>query len=124
MFVLLLGSSALAVIIFEIILNGMATFNHSNIILPRKLESVLRLFIVTPEMHRIHHSTEMVETNSNFGFNFSIWDRIFSTYIDKPRLGDENIVIGLNSVNRQRSPTSNVFWMLRSPFKVKFNDQD
>lgn len=123
-FVLALGSSVVAIIVFEVILNGMATFNHSNIKLPPKLESVIRLFIVTPEMHRVHHSIEKKETNSNFGFNFSLWDHLFKTYIDQPKLGDKDVVIGLKSVHKQKSPTTSFFWMLSSPFKFKFDDPD
>ena len=76
-----LGPSPIAVLIFEAILNGMAQFSHSNITLPDKLDRLLRFIIVTPDMHRIHHSVEKIEANSNFGFNLSIWDRFLGTYI-------------------------------------------
>ena len=79
--VLALGPSPLAVVIFEGILNGMALFSHSNIALPEKLYRILRFVVVTPDMHRIHHSIEKMETNANFGFNLSIWDRFLGTYI-------------------------------------------
>ena len=79
--VLVLGAPVLAVILFEIILNGCAMFNHSNVKLPLSVDRVLRRFIVTPDMHRVHHSIHMHETNSNYGFSLSLWDRIFKSYI-------------------------------------------
>lgn len=82
--VLLLGVPVLAVIIFEILLNAMAMFNHSNIQLPSKLDALLRRLIVTPEVHWVHHSIEHSECNSNFGFNLIIWDKCFATYKAKP----------------------------------------
>ena len=75
-----LGPPAPAVIIFEILLNGAAMFNHGNIYLPENIDRILRLIIVTPDMHRVHHSVVIRETNSNFGFNMPWWDRIFGTY--------------------------------------------
>ncbi len=90
----LLGAPALAVLIFEIILNACAMFNHSNIAIPQKLDAAFRKFIVTPDMHRIHHSNNPKEFNSNFGFNISIWDRVFKTYIDAPKLGQIGMIIG------------------------------
>ena len=78
--VALLGAPPAAVVTFEAILNGVAMFNHANLRLPPRLERVLRWLIVTPDMHRIHHSTECAETDSNYGFNLSIWDRLFRTY--------------------------------------------
>ncbi len=96
--VFLLGASAAAVIIFEVVLNGLAQFNHSNVYIPSRIDSLLRYFIVTPDMHRIHHSTRVSETNSNFGFNLSIWDRVFGTYRDQPRNGIQGMTIGLESL--------------------------
>lgn len=78
--IVLLGSSLVSVLIFEIILNGMAMFNHSNIRLNKKIDQLCSLLIVTPNMHLFHHSIKKSETNSNFGFNFSFWDKLFSTY--------------------------------------------
>lgn len=78
--ILAVGPSVLAVIIFEIVLNGSAIFTHSNLSLPKPIDRVARWMIVTPDMHRIHHSVIEPETNSNFGFNLSIWDRLFRTY--------------------------------------------
>ena len=91
-----LGPSPLAVVIFEGILNGMALFSHSNIALPEKLDSILRSVIVTPDMHRIHHSIEKRETNANFGFNLSIWDRILGTYIHHAKKEQSKTIVGVN----------------------------
>ncbi|MEK9628208.1 MAG: sterol desaturase family protein [Nitrospinota bacterium] len=91
-----LGPSPMAVVIFEAILNGMAQFSHSNITLPEKLDRLLRYFIVTPDMHRIHHSIEKMETNSNFGFNLSIWDRFLGTYIQDAKKEQPKIIIGVD----------------------------
>lgn len=113
--ILLLGPAVLAVLIFEIVLNGSAMFNHSNLKLPRVLDRFLRLFIVTPDMHRVHHSVHMNETNSNYGFNLSIWDRIFGTYIAQPKDGHDAMKIGLSEYQSER-PSSFV-WSLLLPFK-------
>lgn len=118
--IVVLGPPIIAVVIFEVILNGMAMFNHANVRLPLGLDRVLRLFVVTPDMHRVHHSTEDNETNSNFGFNLSIWDRIFGTYIAQPRDGHVNMVIG---IHKYRDPKQ-VAWlpgMLLLPFKGKIS---
>jgi len=94
--VIALGPSPLAVVIFEAVLNGMALFSHSNINLPEKLDRILRFIIVTPDMHRIHHSIERIEANANFGFNLSIWDRFLGTYIQNAKKEQPKIVIGVN----------------------------
>ena len=91
-----LGPSPLTVLIFEAILNGMAQFSHSNITLPESLDRLLRYIIVTPDMHRIHHSVEKEETNSNFGFNLSVWDRILGTYVPDALKPQSRIVIGVS----------------------------
>jgi len=93
--ILVLGPPVVAIILFEIILNGMAMFNHSNISLPTSIDKLLRLLFVTPDMHRVHHSVEEDETNSNFGFNLSLWDRLFGTYKTQPRLSQQDMVIGI-----------------------------
>lgn len=90
-----LGPSPAAVLAFEVLLNAGAMFNHGNIRLPTGLDRVLRWIIVTPDMHRVHHSVMKRETNSNYGFNLSIWDRIFGTYRAQPRDGHERMIIGL-----------------------------
>ncbi|MDT8364334.1 MAG: sterol desaturase family protein [Nitrosomonas sp.] len=79
--IVVLGAPVVAVVIFEVVLNAMAMFNHGNVRLPQGLNRVLRLLVVTPDMHRVHHSVQDNEANSNFGFNLSLWDRVFGTYI-------------------------------------------
>lgn len=115
--VLLLGAPAASVLVFEIVLNGGAMFNHSNWRLPLGLDRVLRLIVVTPDMHRVHHSSEQNETDSNYGFNFSFWDRFFKTYIDQPRLGHDGMQIGLK--NWQDEKPTNLGWSLWVPFKKR-----
>lgn len=90
------GPPALAVLLFEIGLNCIVMFNHANARLPLAVDRFLRLFVVTPDMHRVHHSTDMRETNQNFGFNLPWWDRVFRTYKAQPDLGHEGMHIGLN----------------------------
>ncbi len=90
-----IGPPAVAVLIFEVVLNAMAMFNHANARIPQTLDRVLRMLVVTPDMHRVHHSVIPVETNSNFGFNLSLWDRLFRTYRPQPEAGHTNMVIGL-----------------------------
>lgn len=111
-----LGLSAAGVILFEIILSGMALFNHANGDMPKRIDGMLRSLIVTPAMHRIHHSRERIETNSNFGFNLSLWDRLFGTYTPEPRRGD-GLVTGLDDYDR--APTDSLLWMLFAPFRGK-----
>ena len=94
--ILALGPPVLSVLLFEILLNGTAMFNHSNIKLPERWDRILRLFVVTPDMHRVHHSIFPNETNSNFGFNSQWWDRLLGTYKPQPRSGHEGMTIGLN----------------------------
>lgn len=93
--VYLFGPPALSVLMFEIILNSTAMFNHSNFKLPYAVDRWLRLIIVTPDMHRVHHSVIIRERNSNFGFNLPCWDRLLGTYRDQPEKGHEGMVIGL-----------------------------
>jgi len=90
-----LGAPAVAVLIFEVLLNATSTFNHGNVRIPARFDSVLRWMVVTPDMHRVHHSIESRETNSNFGFNLPWWDRLFGTYRDQPAAGHETMVIGI-----------------------------
>jgi sterol desaturase/sphingolipid hydroxylase (fatty acid hydroxylase superfamily) len=115
--IVVLGAPALAVILFEIILNGTAMFNHGNFYLPLGMDRVLRWLVVTPDMHRVHHSVFPGETNKNFGFNLPWWDRIMGTYKAQPRLGHENMTIGLNQF---RDPSRlTLLWMLILPFVGK-----
>lgn len=112
--VLCLGASAFAVFLFEVILNACAMFNHSNVRLPSILDAILRTFIVTPDMHRVHHSVIHQETDSNYGFNLSIWDRLFGTYTPQPQKGHEGMTIGLNEY-QTKDPTR-LIWSLALPF--------
>jgi len=111
-----LGPPVVAVILFEIILNAMAMFNHGNVRLPSSLDTILRVLLVTPDMHRIHHSVQDHETNSNFGFNLSIWDRLFGTYIKQPEMGQENFTIGIEGFDRQEQ-VARLDGLLLLPFK-------
>ncbi|GAB4336745.1 MAG: sterol desaturase family protein [Desulfobulbaceae bacterium] len=100
-----LGPPVLAVLLFEILLNGTAMFNHGNIRLPGQVDRFLRLLVVTPDMHRVHHSVLIRETNSNFGFNFPWWDRLFGTYRDQPVAGHAAMTIGLSQFRRAEQVT-------------------
>jgi sterol desaturase/sphingolipid hydroxylase (fatty acid hydroxylase superfamily) len=110
-----LGPPVVAVVIFEVVLNATAMFNHSNVRLPIGLDRVLRLIVVTPDMHRVHHSVEDDEANSNFGFNLPWWDRLFGTYRDQPRAGHENMHIGIHTY-RDPKLVSWLHGMLWLPF--------
>ena len=101
-FIFLLGASSSGVLIFEIILNGCAIFNHSNIYLPRAVDQTLRKFLVTPDFHRIHHSVVREETDSNFGFNISLWDYLFKTYRTRGFEEDENYEIGVPTIRNEK----------------------
>jgi len=95
--VLILGCPPLAVLIFEVLLNGAAMFNHANLRIPLRADGLLRLVIVTPDMHRVHHSVWQAETDSNYGFGLSIWDRLFGTYRAQPRDGHDGMTFGLEA---------------------------
>jgi len=112
----LTGASPVAVLVFEVLLNATAMFNHSNVRLPLGLDAVLRLVVVTPDMHRVHHSAIPRECNSNFGFNLPWWDRLFGTYTAQPEAGHEAMTIGLDmfrDVHDERLDQ-----MLIQPFKT------
>ena len=94
----LLGAPAAAVLVFEVLLNATAMFNHANLKLPTRVDAMLRRLLVTPDMHRVHHSTEVAETNSNFGFNLPWWDRLFGTYRAAARLPQESMAIGVRGL--------------------------
>ena len=100
-----IGAPAAAVIIFEVLLNATSMFNHGNFRLPAGLDRVLRLFVVTPDMHRVHHSIEDHETNSNFGFNLPLWDRLLGTYKAQPNAGHEAMTIGIRDYREPRLAT-------------------
>ena len=97
-----LGAPALAVVLFEVVLNATALFNHSNVRLPLPLDRILRLFVVTPDMHRVHHSILPAETNSNFGFNLPWWDWLFATNRAQPAQGHEHMTIGIEQFRNRR----------------------
>ena len=113
--VFVFGVSPLAVILFEVILNGMALFNHANIRLPERVETAMRTLVVTPDMHRIHHSVRSAEFNSNFGFNLSVWDRLFSSYCAAPRESQELMTIGQS--DHQSDEARSLIFMLMLPFR-------
>ena len=113
--VVALGASPLAVVVFEIILNAGAMFSHANIRLPLWLDRGLRAVIVTPDMHRVHHSIERHEHDSNYGFNLSIWDRVFGTYTDQPEKGHDAMTIGLKTF--QSDGPSRLGWSLALPWR-------
>jgi len=112
--ILLLGPATLAVIVFEILLNASPMFNHANVSLPKSVDRLLRLIIVSPDMHRVHHSEIPQETNSNYGFFLSIWDRIFRTYIPQPQKGHQDMVIGLSEY--QTDKPASFLWSIKIPF--------
>ena len=115
-----LGPPVVAVVIFEVVLNATAMFNHSNVRLPIGLDRVVRWIVVTPDMHRVHHSVEDDEANSNFGFNLPWWDRLFGTYKDQPRSGHENMSIGIHTY-RDPKLVSLLHGMLWLPFIGKIS---
>jgi sterol desaturase/sphingolipid hydroxylase (fatty acid hydroxylase superfamily) len=97
-----LGVPALGVLIFEVLLNATSMFSHGNVRLPARLDRILRCIVVTPEMHRVHHSVLPTETNSNFGFNVPWWDRLFGTYRPQPAAGHLGMTIGIETFREPR----------------------
>ena len=112
-----LGAPAVAVLIFEILLNGTSQFNHGNMRLGQRIDRLLRLIVVTPDMHRVHHSVIIREMNSNFGFNFPWWDRFFGTYRPQPSAGHEAMVIGLAQFRNAAALTLGA--LLLMPFRPR-----
>ena len=117
-----LGASPLSVFLFEVILNACAMFNHANIALPQWLDRILRIFIVTPDMHRVHHSVYRSEHDRNFGFNLSLWDRLFRTYVAEPRDGQTGMTIGLGEY--QTADPTRFGWSLWLPFRTQARKTD
>ena len=111
-----LGIPPAAVVLFEVLLNATSMFNHSNVRIAPALEPALRSLLVTPDMHRVHHSVERDETNSNFGFNLSLWDRLFGTYRAQPRAGHQAMTIGIPDF-RDTAECSSLVSMLAIPFR-------
>lgn len=112
--VVLLGANPAGVLAFEVVLNASAMFNHSNIRMPLRVDQMLRWFIVTPDMHRVHHSIHREETDSNYGFNLPWWDRLFGTYRAQPRDGHDNMTIGLPMLRDSR--WTHLYWLIMQPF--------
>lgn len=119
--IIVLGPPIVAVVIFEVLLNAMAMFNHGNIRLPKAIDRIIRLLVVTPDMHRVHHSIEDDEANSNFGFNLSVWDRLFGTYRAQPRNGHDGMIIGIRKF-RELNQATWLTGLLTMPFKGKISD--
>ena len=113
--VALLGAPAVVVVAFEALVNGSALFNHANVRLPLAVDRVVRLVFVTPDMHRVHHSVYNQETDSNYGFALSIWDRMFRTYVPEPRDGHEGMRVGL--IEWQDEAPTKLMWSLALPFR-------
>ncbi|MDZ7905609.1 MAG: sterol desaturase family protein [Cypionkella sp.] len=110
-----IGAPPVAVLTFEIILNGTAMFNHANLALPPAVDRALRMVLVTPDMHRVHHSDIRAECDNNYGFALSIWDRIFDTYTAQPKLGHDAMIVGLKKW--QNEDPSKLGWSLMLPFR-------
>jgi sterol desaturase/sphingolipid hydroxylase (fatty acid hydroxylase superfamily) len=115
-----IGPPVIAVFLFEVILNATSMFNHSNVSIPLLVDRILRWLVVTPDMHRVHHSIENDETNSNFGFNLPWWDRLFGTYRDQPRNGHAAMTIGIHGFREPRI-CARLSGMLMIPFAGNVN---
>ncbi len=116
-----LGPPPVAVLAFEVLLNATSMFNHGNVRIPERIDRVLRRFVVTPDMHRVHHSIEEDEANSNFGFNLPWWDRWFGTYREAPRAPHEDLNIGIRGL-REPAEVARFSAMLLLPFARKPSD--
>ncbi|MBC07581.1 sterol desaturase family protein [Thalassospira sp.] len=114
-FVLMIGADPWAVVVYESMLSGFALFNHGNVHLPKSLDRALRMLVVTPDMHRVHHSSVMKETNSNYGNILSVWDRLFVSYIDHTRVNDHDMQIGLEEFRDKDSQS--LLGVLCMPFR-------
>ncbi len=121
--IFLIGPPVVAVILFEIILNACAMFNHGNVRLPLWLDKIIRVLLVTPDMHRVHHSTIVNEANSNFGFSLSVWDRFFGTYRAEPKLGQLDMDIGV-SYSREPKQVTWLTGLLMMPFRSNKGNYD
>lgn len=111
----LIGPAILAAILFEVLLNASALFNHANLAIPRPIDRLLRLLIVTPDMHRVHHSVLRYEHDTNFGFCLSLWDRLFRTYTPEPTGGQTGMTLGLS--DQQNAKTDRLSWSLIFPLR-------
>lgn len=115
--IIALGAPAVAVLVFEVILNATAMFNHANVRIPGRVDGIARWLIVTPDMHRIHHSVDRVETDSNFGFNLSVWDRLLGTYRAAPAAGHDRMAVGVAELPDPRA-CARLSAMLAMPFRA------
>jgi sterol desaturase/sphingolipid hydroxylase (fatty acid hydroxylase superfamily) len=115
-----LGVPPEAVLLFEVLLNATSMFNHANVRIPERVERALRAVVVTPDMHRVHHSVDRDETNSNFGFNLSLWDRLFGTYRAQPRAGHAGMQIGIPDF-REPGDCAALPGMLALPFRGRWS---
>ena len=120
--IFLLGAPLFGVFFFELVLNGFSIFSHSNVFMPKWLDQMLRFILVTPDMHRIHHSVLPLETNSNFGFIFSLWDWLLGTYRSEPQSSQETMVLGLDIFNEPKYLVLNE--LLEQPFLDKKVNSD
>jgi sterol desaturase/sphingolipid hydroxylase (fatty acid hydroxylase superfamily) len=109
-----LGTPALAVLIFEVLLNATSMFNHGNVRIPARIDQALRWLVVTPDMHRVHHSSAPGESRANLSTTFSWWDRLFGTYVDQPAAGHANVAFGIHGFEDRKHLT--LPWMLAQPF--------
>jgi sterol desaturase/sphingolipid hydroxylase (fatty acid hydroxylase superfamily) len=113
----IIGAPAAAVLLFELFLSSGALFNHANFALPAPADRLIRLLIVTPDMHRVHHSIQPREMNSNYGFNLSVWDRLFGTYVAEPEGGQTNMTLGLATT--QTAEAQRIDKMLLEPLQTR-----
>jgi sterol desaturase/sphingolipid hydroxylase (fatty acid hydroxylase superfamily) len=113
--VIALGAPPVAVLLFEVILNGTALFNHGNARLPGPVDRLLRLLLVTPDMHRVHHSVERYEHDSNYGFNLPWWDRLFGTYRGQPDAGHTGMTLGLRE--QPDAAHQSLLWFISVPYR-------
>ena len=116
------GIPALAVVVFELVTTALLMFNHANVRIPQPYDRYLRFVLITPDMHHIHHSVYEPETNSNYGFNFSVWDRLFGTYIHEPRGGYEKLETGLEEYQDERA--TGFLFALSAPFRDQAADRE
>ncbi|TWU06134.1 sterol desaturase family protein [Stieleria varia] len=117
----LIGPSPMVVIVFEVLLNASSMFNHSNLGIPKRIDQVLRYVVVTPDMHRVHHSIDSHEANRNFGFNLPWWDRILGTYLDQPSRGHTAMEIGVRGHSNERQ-IARLLGMVLLPFRAQPDD--
>jgi sterol desaturase/sphingolipid hydroxylase (fatty acid hydroxylase superfamily) len=119
-----IGAPPLSVLIFEVLLNGASMFNHGNIKIPLYIDRIIRMVLVTPDMHRVHHSVITQETNSNYGFSFSWWDRLLGTYKAQPREGHDKMKIGLNGYHDDRSLKLTALLAMPFSYQKRLNDAE